>query len=408
METKYAAMFASVAQGRESVVEVCARLQISRQTYYKYRRRLAAEGLDGLRPRSRRPDSNPTATPQAMADLIINARARLQNEGWDNGALSIRNRLLRDGVDQVPSWRTVHRVLARAELVVPHPAKRPRSSRRRFEFPAPDDLWQIDAFAQLLADDTVAAVFEIKDDCSRTQIAALAWPQEDAAGAWLCLTHGIEQWGRPLLVLSDNSLAFNGSRRHQLVLVEKNLRALGIKPITSRPGHPQTCGKNERGHSTLRRWLRAQPRPATLTALQTLLDRYQSGYNDRPHQGLDPNQTPLERRLAKHRDRPQPGPLPEPTLVRYCTVKPRGQLSWDGYRVAVGIELAGRACTVFSTGDHLLIFYQHYLVRDLVIDRSRRSQNLTEPRQRDANRQRLLNELLPIASPAPTQLSAMS
>jgi transposase InsO family protein len=401
METKLAAMFASVEQGRESVTEVCARLGISRQTYYKYRRRLADEGLEGLHPRSRRPDSTPTMTPQATADLICRVRAVLENEGWDNGALSIHNRLLRDGVGGVPSWRTIHRVLVREQLVVPQPQKRPRSSRRRFEFPAPDDLWQIDAFEHPLADGTVVVVFEIKDDCSRTQIANLAWPREDADGAWLCLTRGIEQWGRPLLVLSDNSLAFNGRAHGVVVQVEKNLRALGIKPITCRPGHPQTNGKNERGHSTLQRWLRAQPPASTLAELQSRIERYQTVYNDRPHQGLDPNQTPLERRIAARRPRPEQGPIPEPTLVRYCTVKPRGSLSWDGFRIAVGAELAGRVCTVFATGEHLLIFYRHHLVRELVIDRSRRSQNLPEPRRRDANRQRLVDDLLATA-PRPT------
>lgn len=398
METKLAAMFASVEQGREAVTEVCARLGISRQTYYKYRRRFAVEGLDGLHPRSRRPDLTPTMTPQAMVDRICSVRALLENEGWDNGALSIHNRLLRDGVDRVPSWRTIHRVLVREQLVIPQPVKRPRSSRRRFEFPAPDDLWQIDAFEQALGDGTIVVVFEIKDDCSRTQIANLAWPAEDADGAWLCLTRGIEEWGKPLLVLSDNSLAFNGRAHKIVVQVEKNLRALGITPITCRPEHPQTNGKNERGHSTLRKWLRAQPPAATLAELQARIDRYQSAYNNRPHQGLDPNQTPLERRIAACRPRPQQGPIPEPTLVRYCTVKQRGFLTWDGYRVSVGAELAGRVCAVFATGDHLLIFYRHHLVRELDIDRSRRSQNWPEPRRRDANRQRLIDDLL-VASP---------
>ena len=132
METKLAAVFASVEQGRESVIEVCARLGISRQSYYKYRRRLAVEGIEGLHPRSRRPDSTPTMTPQAMVDLICSVRALLENEGWDNGALSIRNRLLREGVDRVPAWRTIHRMLVGEQLVVPQPAKRPRSSLRRF------------------------------------------------------------------------------------------------------------------------------------------------------------------------------------------------------------------------------------------------------------------------------------
>jgi hypothetical protein len=124
--------------------------------------------------------------------------------------------------------------------------------------------------------------------------------------------------------------------------VERNLIALGIKPITSRPLHPQTCGKNERGHQTLQRWLAARPTAATLVALQGLLDCYQADYNNRPHQGLDSNQTPLERRIVAARRPATPVQPDQPTVVRHCAVNARGYLSWDGVRIAVGAELAGR------------------------------------------------------------------
>jgi transposase InsO family protein len=267
-----------------------------------------------------------------MVELITTARADLAAEGWDNGALSIFYRLLREGV-QPPCWRTIHRVLVRQELVTAQPGKRPRSSYRKFEFPAPDDCWQIDAFSYLLAAGRPVVVFEVKDDCSRTQIANLAWTAEDTMGAWECLARGIDEFGKPHLLLSDNSLAFSGRIRNRIVLVEKNLIALGIKPITSRPHHPQTCGKNERGHQTLQRWLAARPTAATLAELQGLLDRYQVEYNNRPHQGLDANQTPLERRVAAARHTPHPVRPEQLTLVRHCTVKTRGELSWEGVRI---------------------------------------------------------------------------
>ena len=392
METKYAAVFALVQAGGESVTSVCDRLQISRKSYYKYLARLESDGLEGLQPRSRRPSTSPTATPPPMVELIVRARADLAVEGWDNGALSIFNRLLREGV-QPPVWRTIHRVLVRQGLVRAEPKKRPRSSRRRFEFPAPDDCWQIDAFGYLLAAGESVVIFEVKDDCSRAQVANLAWTAEDTLGAWECLARGIDDFGKPHLLLSDNSLAFTGKAHNTIVLVEKNLMALGVKPITARPHHPQTCGKNERGHQTLQRWLAARPTAGTLAELQALLDRYQTEYNNRPHQGLDPNQTPLERRIAAARHTPNPVRSEEPTLVRHCTVKQRGFLNWDGMRIGVGAELAGRMLLVFATGDHLLIFYRHHLVRELTIDRSRSYQRLAEPRRRDSNRDQLQLEL---------------
>jgi hypothetical protein len=194
-------------------------------------------------------------------------------------------------------------------------------------------------------------------------------------------------------LLSDNSLAFTGKLHNRIVLVEKNLMALGIKPITSRPHHPQTCGKNERGHQTLRQWLAARPTAATLTELQELLDRYQHEFNNRPHQGLDPNQTPLERRIAAARHTPIQVRPEQPTLVRHCTAKKGGFINWEGRRIAVGRELAGRILVVFATGDHLLIFYRHHLVRDLILDRSRPYQGFPQPRRRDHNRDQLQLEL---------------
>jgi transposase InsO family protein len=392
MEVKYAAMFASVQAGKESVTELCARLGISRKSYYKYLARFCCEGLEGLQPRSRRPLRSPFTTPPEMVGLIIKARTDLAAEGWDNGALSIFYRLLRDG-EQPPASRTIHRVLVRQQLVEPQPKKRPRSSYRRFEFPAPDDCWQIDAFDYRLAGGQEVVVFELKDDCSRTQIANLAWTAEDAMGAWECLARGIDEFGKPRLLLSDNSLAFSGKLHNRIVLTEKNLIALGIKPITSSPYHPQTCGKNERGHQTLQKWLAARPAAATLGELQALLERYQLGFNNRPHQGLDPNQTPLERRIAAARHTPIQVRPDQPALVRHCTAKHGGFINWDGRQIAVGRELAGRMMLVFATGDHLLIFFRHHLVRDLTLDRTRRYQGLPQPRRRDHNRDQLQLEL---------------
>jgi hypothetical protein len=300
-------------------------------------------------------------------------------------------------------WRTIHRVLIRERLVEPQPRKKPRSAYRRFEFPAPDDCWQIDAFDYQLAGGGLGTVFEVKDDCSRTQIANLAWPAEETTGAWECLARGIDDFGLPYLVLSDNSLAFTGKIHHRLVLVEKNLAVLGIKLITSAPRHPQTCGKNERGHQTLQRWLAAQPTAATLAELQTLLDHYQQLYNNRPHQGLDANQTPLERRIAAARPNPRPAATLAPrTIVRRAVVKPRGYLTWDGHYIAIGRELVGRTLLVLATGDDLVIFYRHHLVRQLTLDRSRRYQSRPEPRRRDQNRQQLLRNL-PSGDAAPTR-----
>jgi transposase InsO family protein len=382
MQAKLAAVLAREAAGEVvSVTQVCVNLEISRQTYYKYRRRFVLEGLGGLTPRSRRPHRSPGQVSAEVEAAIITTRKVLVEEGWDNGAISIRSRLLSDGVVPVPSTRTIHRLLLRLGLVVATPGKRPRSSYRRFEFPATDDCWQIDAFEHALADGTVVVVFELLDDHSRYQLANLAWPRENGAGAWACVATAIDRYGQPRMLLSDNGLAFSGARRNRRVAFEHNLHALGIKAITSRPYHPQTCGKNERAHQTAQRWLAAHPPAATLAELQTTLDTYRSAYNDRPHQGIAQH-TPAQRRHAGHRPSPTtPDPRRNPdTTTTTLTVNHRGQIRTSTTTIGVGSEWIGTTLTVFNTDGHLLLFHRDTLVRELTIDPTRNYQPTGRPR----------------------------
>ena len=382
MEHKLAAVFADVARGRTTVTGVCAELGMSRDSFYRYRRQFAEQGLAGLQPRSRAPKTSPTRTGEPMTGLIVAARKELEREGWDNGARSIHARLLHDGVIDPPCART-NRVLKREGLIEPEPRKRPRSSYRRFVFPATDDCWQIDAFEHTLADPatTPVVVFEILDDHSRYNLACLAWPREDTEGAWTAMTGAIARYETPRMVLADNGLAFTGRRLGTRVLFEKNLARLGIKLINSRPRHPQTNGKNERAHATAQRWLAAQPPATTLDDLQTLLERYRTAYNRRPHQGIDQH-TPLQRRLAGTRPTPPAAtePLPHTQVIETHASSRDGYLAVQNTIIPLGAEYAALPLTAFITGDHALIFYREQLVRELTIDRTRKRQPPHRPR----------------------------
>lgn len=385
VDVKLQAMFArGAADGRVwSVTALCLELGISRQSYYKYRRRFADLGVAGLVEQSRRPLRSPGQTPDVVEQAIVVARKELAEEGWDNGASSIRFRLLAEGVP-APSVRTVHRVLVRRGLVEAAPAKRPRSALRRFVFPATDDCWQIDAMETSLADGTVVVVFQILDDHSRYEVGNLAWPQEDGVGAWTCMKKAIGEYGQPRMALSDNGLAFSGARRGSRVAFECNLRALGIRPITSTPHHPQTCGKNERSHLTLQRWLAARPTAATLAELQDLLDSYRQAYNQhRPHQALS-GRTPAEARAQGVRVAPCPVTADYPTITKQTVVDARGNAHCANAVIAVGSENIGLTLDAFITGQHVLLFHRDRLVRDLIIDPSRKLQ----PHRPDHRRRR--------------------
>jgi transposase InsO family protein len=385
VEQKLAAVFADAEH--LTVTAACEQIGISRQTFYKYKHRFAVEGLPGLNEQSRRPHSSPMETGEDMCASIAAARTKLAEEGWDNGALSIYYRLLHDGADP-PHPRTIHRVLCRLGLVKHSPRKRPRSSYRRFVFPATDDCWSIDSFHYPCQGGVNGVVFQIVDDHSRSDVADLAWPVENTEGAWECASIGIARYGPPRFMLSDNGMSFTSRNApNKRVLFEKNLAALGIRTITTRPCHPQGNGKNERAHQTAEKWLAAQPPASTLSELQTLMDRYRDLYNNRPHQALR-GATPNQARVTGQRPQPLAAPIAEPMRALTTTIDHRGRANFQNARVPIGVRFEGLCVTVFTIGDHALVFHREKLLRELDLDRTRKEQAPDHPRKGVPHRRR--------------------
>lgn len=239
---------------RLTVTEVCRRYGISCKTFYAYRARYRAEGFEGLEPRSRRPKTSPRQTPAEVEATVV--ELRLARPRW--GARKIRAELLRRGLAGVPAVSTVHAILRREGLVAVQ-GRRRRLAMRRFERPVPNDLGQIDATQVGLADGSKAWVIDVLDDHARFAIAAKACKHATTTVAWKCMDEAIRTHGAPRQVISDNGLSFTGRRHQREVLFEKNLKALGVQPLT-KPRHPQTCGKLERFHQTLKEWLADQSR----------------------------------------------------------------------------------------------------------------------------------------------------
>ena len=75
-------------------------------------------------------------------------------------------------------------------------------------------------------------------------------------------------------LLSDNAAVFTARSRGGKVLLELETERLGILFEHSTPYHPQTCGKVERFHQTLKRFLRKQPAVLSRAELQFQLDAY--------------------------------------------------------------------------------------------------------------------------------------
>jgi transposase InsO family protein len=353
--------------GVANVSALCRELEISRQTYYAYRSRFEAEGLDGLVPRSRRPRRSPGRSSEELEQSIVDMRKRLHDEGLDFGAQAIRFYLRRDGVEPLPAVATIHRVLVRRGLVEPVPQRKPRSSWIRFEYPAPNDCWQIDATTWSLADGTLAWIFTLIDDHSRKVLACRVALGADGLSAIDTLTAAIQGHGLPGIVLSDNGSCFTGKLTGaSSVAFERHLWAYAVRTITSRIAHPQTCGKIERWHQTLKKWLRRQRLAATLEELQDQLIQFVVIYNTvRPHAALD-GHTPAEAyaRTPKHHHDPD-RPSTAPTRASQRRANVHGQFVVNKCRIHLGAKYREQIITVFVTANHVAVYHDGTFLGDV-------------------------------------------
>lgn len=368
MEAKLLAVFSS---GLEvNVRALCAELDISRQSFYKYRRRWLAEGPAGLVERSRRPRSSPGQVAAEIEDAIVRLRKDLL---VDNGAQAITWHLARQGM--TVSASTVHRVLVRRGMVSPQPEKRPKSAWRRFEWPRPNDAWQIDATCWALADNREIWIMDVLDDHSRVLVAARVCDGPTGTAAWDALGHGINEWGLPAHVMSDNGVCFTGRLTGfgGTTAFERSLRSLGVRHLPSSPAHPQTCGKLERSHQTTKRWLAAVGLADTPAQLQHQLDHWRRHYNHhRPHAAAQGG-TPLSRWTAT--DRAQPAHLPRtPAATGLRRVNANGTISWDRYVIGLDSRRAGEHVLVVARDHNLTIHGHGGVIRQLTIDPDRRRQ----------------------------------
>jgi transposase InsO family protein len=379
MSVRLVAAVAAVVEGREvNVSAVCRAEGISRKTFYKWVNRYLTEGLEGLGDRSRRPHRSPGQTPAAVEDEVVRRRKELLDAGLDHGAATICWHLGRDPAwrGQVPSPASIHRVLVRRGLVVAAPHKRPQRSWRRFEAPAPNQWWQVDATDWVIGTGLVQ-IISMLDDHSRVLARSRAVGVATTEEAWATFSEAAAVWGMPAGMLSDNGLVFSGRLHGVEVAFEARLRDAGIRPFTGRAYHPQTTGKIERFHQTLKRWLRRQPLAAGLAELQAQLDCFAEIYNhQRPHQGIG-RVTPFTRWRAGVPAQPAPEALDHPTYPprtqrSETTVKANGAVNAGLLVIHLGVIWEGQPAVVTMDRHHANVFIAGQLIRHIELDPNRR------------------------------------
>jgi transposase InsO family protein/transposase-like protein len=377
-------MAAALAQGVDDVAAFCRAQNISRQTYYKWHKRFEREGLDGLRDRSRRPNSVPNATPASIEDAIVRARKELADAGEFNGPFSIADRLTAQGLVPVPSRATIARILARRGQVRPQPRKRPRSSYRRFQASRPNEMWQSDWTEWHLSDGRPVAIAGTLDDHSRLLVGIAAGSGDgDSELVWSVMAAAIGRYGVPMSSLTDNGLCYTTKHRgdgRRPAAFESNLATLGCQSIASTPYHPQTCGKIERFWQTLKKWLRAHENAhgeyRTITALNQDLTLFAEHYNTRrPHRALN-GRTPAAVFAATVKARPAARPLPAATQIYQTHASTGGTVVVGPFHVFIGGRYKQLPVTAIRDGNYIAIFTGTKLLRALDADPTRRYQPL--------------------------------
>ena len=382
---------AVLVEGR-SVKDVCEAHDISRSWLYELIARYRELGDDGLKLLSRRPRSSPTRVAPAIEDEIVALRKELTDLGVDAGAHTIQYHLQqrhRRRRRAVPSVATIWRVLSRRGFVIPQPQKRPKSSWRRFAAELPNECWQADTTHWALADGTDVEILNVIDDHSRLLVASRAFVTAKAADVVETFHQGACELGLPASMLTDNGAIFTAESRRGACAIELELLVLGIDYKHSRPYHPQTCGKVERFHQTLKRWLAKQRRAATVAALQAQLDRFRTYYNTtRPHRALG-RRTPATAFAARTKATPRrPGStVPAEHRVRRDRIDTGGKvtLRYKSKLVHLGVGrryIGTRVMLLVANRDVRVINDDGELLAEFTIDPTKTYQTQKRPGHR--------------------------
>jgi len=276
---------AHLREGRP-VAELARAHGVHASWIYRLLARYRELGEAGLEPRSRRPHRSPAQVAVEVENEIVLLRKQLSEEGLDAGAQTIQFHLKRRH-GTAPSLSTVMRVLRRRGCVVPEPRKRPRSSFTRFVASLPNECWQSDMTHWTLRSGRGVEIVNVIDDHSRLCIASVALVVTKALDVVEIFQEACLSYGVPAALLTDNGCIYTAKHRGGKVVLETELERLGVVAKHSRPYHPQTCGKVERFHQTMKKYLARKPAPRSLAELQRQIDAFVSYYNEcRPHRGI--------------------------------------------------------------------------------------------------------------------------
>ncbi len=323
---------ALASSGAVSMSELCGRFSISRKTGYKWLRRYASGGAQNLRDRSHRTHSCPHRTDPELEERIIALRLAHPTKG-----AHVLHRLLQDqGCTDVPAKSTIQAILKRHGLIDPVESTK-HTPHVRFEHPEPNALWQMDFKGHFSMQHDRCHPLTLLDDHSRFNLALQACANERGETVQDRLTTVFRRYGLPQAMLMDNGSPWGNDSGQPFTPPTIWLMQLGIGIRHSRPYHPQTLGKLERFHRSLKSELLQNRTFTDLDHCQLAFNTWRDFYNlERPHHALDLD-TPITRYTPS--DRSFPATLPALDYgpddhVRSVDVN--GRISFQGKTLPMG------------------------------------------------------------------------
>lgn len=319
--------------------QLCRQFNISPTTGYKLLKRYDELGAAGLAERSRRPASSPGRTCADMEREVV--ALRLAHPAW--GGRKIHARLLDLGHPQVPPPSTITSILHRHGLISAA-ATEAATPWQRFEHAHPNALWQIDFKGHFETAAGRCHPLTLLDDHSRYNLLLHACSRTHTAAVQEALAGAFQRYGMPVRINADNGPPWGSPRtpEHGLTDLTIWLIRLGIRVSHSRPYHPQTNGKLERFHRSLKAEVLNGRSFSDLPQAQLAFDQWRLVYNQqRPHEALDMAAPSTRYRHSKREFTPTLGPISYASGDQVETVKWNGKLTFEGRPLRVSNALKG-------------------------------------------------------------------
>jgi transposase InsO family protein len=349
-----------------NVSRLCERFGVSAKTAYKWKHRYEADGADGLVDQSRVPRSSPNKTDLRIEGLVCDVRDEFPV--W--GARKLKRVLARRGVRDLPAVSTITEILRRNDRL--NGLATGTVTWTRFEAEHPNDLWQMDFKGWFQTGSGRCEPFDVLDDHSRFNLHLNAYGDQQEATVKRCLSSVFGEYGMPVKVLCDNGSPWaNTQAGFRWTGLGVWLVDLGIGLSHAGIRHPQTIGKDERFHRTLKlEVISTRDCWDDHAQVQEAFDRWRPIYNhQRPHDALD-GDVPADRYQPSTRSMPaRIEPVEYPNHLHVRKVSKQSKISFQNRRIRIGTAFVGRYVAVAPTDvDSVFdVYYRDQHVRKITL-----------------------------------------